>query len=97
MRRTPSLQFRPASEAVHKLVQASRCQTVSARAGEKRIVVPDTASMAQPDSEGLASSSTNGNESLSATLPKHATPTLNKVHVTNPQGCGLANANACVQ
>ena len=46
MRRTARLQSRAAGEAVHKLIQTSRGQSVATRTCEQRIVVTDTAPMA---------------------------------------------------
>lgn len=51
--RTARLQSRAASKPVYQLIEPPRGQSVSARTREERIVVADTASMAQPDSEGL--------------------------------------------
>ena len=97
VRRTARLQFRADSEAVHELIQASRSQWLSARPTEERIVGPDTAAMGQRGPERLARSSTNGNDSLPATLPEHAASTLGEVQITDTKPGGFADANACVQ
>ena len=97
VRRTAGLQFRASCEAVHELIQTSRRQSLSARPAEKRIVGPDTAAMSQPDSECLARSSTNGNDSLSATLPEHAASTFGEVDISDMKPGCLADTNAGIQ
>jgi hypothetical protein len=85
MGRTARLQSRAASKPVDQLIEPPRGQSVSARTREERIIVADTASMAQPDSEGPASSSANRNESLPTALPEYAAPTFNEVQITDPK------------
>lgn len=95
--RTARLQLRAGSEAVDKLIQASRSQWPSARPAEERIVGPVAAAMGQPDAESLARSSTDRNNSLPAALPEHATPTLDEVQIADPKSSCFADANAGVQ
>ena len=97
MRRTARLEFGAGSKAVDELIQTSRSQSAPARTGEERIVVPDTAPMAQPCPERLASSSANRNEALFTALPEHAAPTLGEVHISDKKSGCLADANAGVQ
>lgn len=85
VRRTARLQFRPAGEAVHQLIQTSRGQSAAAKTREERIVVTDTAPMAQRPPDALASASTDRHESLLTTLPEHTAPTFDEVQVTDPK------------
>lgn len=95
--RTARLQSRPGGKAVHQLIETSRGQSACARAGEERIVIADTAPMAQRHPEGLASSSTDRHDSFSTTLPEHAASALGQVHVSDTQRGCFAHAYARIQ
>ena len=97
VRRTARLQLRAGSEAVHKLIETSRRQSLPARPAEKRIGGPDSAAMGQPRPERLARSSTNWNESLPATLPEHAASTFGEIHISDTKSGCFADANAGVK
>jgi hypothetical protein len=85
VRRAARLQSRPGGETVHELIETPRGQSVTARTSEEWIVDTDTVPMAQPGPDGLASSSTDGNQSLLTTLPEHTAPTFNEVQITDPE------------